>query len=141
MQAEVKKLQMKKNVLVVDDEECLLSTVSLALKIAGYEVETAKNGKVALDKINEAQKKDNPFDLILTDILMPDMDGIRLMEKLNHKNMGIPVFVISGHGDKNTLMELLRRGCEDFIYKPFQPESLVQRINNYFDKQLMGSCK
>ena len=127
---------MKKNILVVDDEDNILNSISVVIKMAGYEVETARNGQEAFNKVNEALKKGNPFDLVLTDVLMPYMDGIGLMEKLNHKNMTIPVFVISGNGDKNTLMELLRRGCVDFIYKPFESENLVQRINNYFDKQL-----
>ncbi len=115
-----------------------MNSISVVIKMAGYEVETAKNGQEAFDKVNEALKKGNPFDLILTDVLMPCLDGIGLMEKLNHKNITIPVFVISGHGDKNTLMKLLRRGCVDFIYKPFQPENLVRHINNFFDKQLKG---
>lgn len=132
---------MKKYILVVDDEENILNSVSMVLKMANYEVETAKNGKEALDKVNEAQKKDRPVDLILTDILMPVMGGMDLMEKLNNENLKIPVIVVSGHGDNNTLLEAVHRGCEGFIFKPIQLSFLARRIDNFFDKQLVGNCK
>ena len=133
---------MKKKILVVDDEELIRKTISLTLIEVGYEVETAKSGKEAFEKVINAENKGKTIDLILTDTRISDMSGIELMKKLNREKFITPFIVVSGNRDNINLLKSVELGCIDFIFKPFQPENLVQCINNYFDKQLLrGRCK
>lgn len=135
---------MKENILVVDDEDIICDSMSVALKMAGYKVETAKNGQEAFDKImNANNKKKAAIDLIVTDILMPNVNGLELIENIHDNKISIPVIVISGDSDKNTVVKLLRKGCADYLDKPFEPEDLVRSVKNVFGKQHIqtNECK
>lgn len=134
-------LEMKKRILLVDDEIDIIDPFSHFLTMAGFEVETAKNGKEAFEKVINAKNKDKTIDLILTDIQIPDMSGIELMKKLNGEKVITPFIVVSSYGDNINLLKSVELGCVDFIFKPVSPESLTKRINSYFDKQLMGNCE
>lgn len=128
---------MKKNILIVDDEENMLNSISSSLKMAGYGTETAKDGQEAFNKIMAANEKSKFIDLIISGgIIMLDLDGLNLITKLHRHNVWIPVLVINRHGDKNKVLMPLREGCDAYINKPFEPADIVQRVNNLFDKQI-----
>lgn len=126
---------MKKKNFIVDDEKNILTSVSLILKIADYEVETAKNGIEAFDKMGQ-QKKGKLIDLIITGIIMSNSDGQNFITKLHRHNVWVPVIVFDRHSEKNTMVKLLCKGCVNYIDKPFEPAGDVQRVNNLFDKHI-----
>lgn len=123
---------MSPRILVVDDEPCTCYSLKLALKIAGYEVDTARDGREALRMIIQA--KPPSFDLIVTDIQMANMGGLELIEWLRTVEVPTPVLIITGYGDKKTVMELTKKGLLDFIDKPFEPEALVRHVRSILKK-------
>ena len=126
---------MKKNILLVEDEEKMLASTSLVLRMAGYDTETAKDGQEAFDKIMVASVKGKLYDLVVTDIIMPKVNGIELIKRINHGKLTIPIIVTTGDGSKKTLVELIRQGCVDYISKPFEAKDLLESINNLFYKR------
>lgn len=121
---------MKKKILIVDDEEFMLTTMSYLLKDKGYLVKCAKDGQNAYDQIKETQIKGDFFDLIVTDIKMPNVDGLELIEKLNNENIKIPVITMTGYHDSKTMLEVVKKGCSAYLIKPVKMEKLLEEINN-----------
>ncbi len=110
----------KANVLVVDDEKNILSTLSRALRIEDYEVDVAGSAAIALEKT--ATKA---YDAILLDVMMPEMDGITMLRTMREQGNDVPVIVMSGHGTIDTAVEATRLGAADFIEKPIASERLL----------------
>ncbi|NPV75931.1 MAG: response regulator [Anaerolineae bacterium] len=111
-------------VLIVDDDAVVLRLCEKALERAGYTVASASNPYQALELIRE-----NRFDLLLVDILMPQMDGFELIEEARNCQTGIAVLVMTGFGTVETAIEALRRGVDGLILKPFQGiEDLLNAI-------------
>jgi DNA-binding response OmpR family regulator len=112
-------------VLLVDDEEKIVRFLALKLKLFGYDVITASDGRKALDNVQSV----NP-DIMVLDILMPVVDGFEVLEELR-KFSRVPVIAISAKGDNaDRAMEL---GANDFISKPFKPDELVAKIEANHD--------
>jgi DNA-binding response OmpR family regulator/DNA-binding transcriptional ArsR family regulator len=114
-----------KKILVVDDEETARITLEALLKKEGYELAIAKNGKEAIEKI----KSDN-FDVALVDLVMPDMDGMFVLNEIKAKNPGTHVIMITGFGTIESAVEAMKVGATDYISKPFKKneiENLVRR--------------
>ena len=112
-------------ILVVDDERAIRNTLREILEFEGYSVDVAENGKLGLEKALASV-----YDLIYTDIKMPEMDGIEMLlaYKKTVKEMGIedaPVVMISGHGTVETAVEALKNGAFDFIVKPLDLNRLL----------------
>ncbi len=116
------------NILVVDDNQENLKVVSNYLKEKGYKIALALNGVSAL-KILE----DNKIDLILLDIMMPDMDGFEVCKKLKEipKNKEIPVIFLTAKNDTEDIVKGFQVGGVDYITKPFKKEELFARIKNH----------
>lgn len=111
-------------ILVVDDESSLLEMVSDTLSIAGYQVHTAHDGLEALQLIRQFN-----FDLVITDINMPKLDGYQLVEKLRERSLETPVVFLTARNDKPDVTQGLRLGADDYITKPFGLEELTLRIS------------
>jgi len=112
-------------VLVVDDEESLRHMLSLALSKAGYHVWTAGSGDEALKVLSESE----PMDVCLTDVRMPGMDGLALIEQGLATVASPPTFVaMSAYGDEQLALEALRRGAFDYLSKPFETTDLQMRL-------------
>jgi len=112
-------------VLVVDDEESLRHMLSLSLSKAGYHVWTARGGEEALSILDRRER----FDICLTDVRMPGMDGLALVEHALRSVSNPPTFVaMSAYGDEQLAVEALRRGAFDYISKPFEATDLQMRI-------------
>src|SRR5690606_28967525 len=112
-------------ILVIDDEQSIRETLEEILKFEGYEVETASNGKEGLELINN-----KGYDVILSDVKMPGIDGIELLEKSREIAADTPVVMISGHGNIELAVEAVRKGAYDFISKPPDLNRLLITLRN-----------
>ncbi|TMN20710.1 response regulator transcription factor [Lentibacillus cibarius] len=115
---------MEKNakILVVDDEDRIRRLVKMYLEKEDFIVEEAENGKEALELA-----LDNDYDVILLDIMMPEMDGIEVTKKLrNEKNT--PIIMLTAKGEESNRVEGLEVGSDDYIVKPFSPREVVLRV-------------
>ena len=110
---------MDKKILLVDDEEDIRDVLDISLSDLGYEVFTAKNGEEAF----QIFRKVNP-PIVLTDIRMPIMDGIELLQKIKKENTDTEVIMITGHGDMDLAIKSLKYEATDFITKPINDEVL-----------------
>ena len=109
------------NVLVIDDDEAMLAMLASMLKGLRLNPITAVDGADGLEKV-----KTRKVDLIITDLMMPNMDGFEFIKRIRQINANIPVAVISGHGDVNNVVSALSHGAYNFITKPFT----VKEIEN-----------
>ncbi len=125
---------MEKRILVVDDESHFRFDVAITLRKAKYKISEATNGEEALSKILKALESDEPFDLLVTDIQMPKMSGIELIDALKKNNVFMPVLAVTGLKDKTLMTELCSRGYTEYLEKPFEPGEMIKRIN-YILKQ------
>ena len=118
-------------ILVVDDDETVGDIVSQVLSSKGYETEIFIN---PLDIPDEQLAFETcPYDLILSDLKMPELNGIELAEKIKRLNPNIPIIVMSGFGDKKEVMDLMNQDVECFIDKPFKHEDLLQAVEKYLN--------
>lgn len=111
-------------ILVVDDEENILSLMAETLRLVGFEALTSNRGAEALARIRNEQ-----IDLVLLDINMPVMDGYEVMERLRQIKPQLPVILLSARQEKQEVIEGLRKGADDYVSKPFSVEEVVMRIN------------
>jgi len=112
-------------ILVVDDEPDILEFLSYNLEKEGFLVETAENGKQALEKA----KKNQP-DIVLLDVMMPEMDGFSLAEEIIQINPEIPFVFLTAKKLKEDKIKGLQLGADDYIVKPFEVDELILRIQN-----------
>jgi len=120
----------RKKVFIVDDEVVNLKMGKNALSDQ-YDVFPLDSGKAMLDMLKNVQP-----DLILLDIMMPEMDGHEVLKQLkaNKQAANIPVIFLTSKGDIGTVLEGISGGINDYIVKPFDPTQLLTRINAQFDK-------
>lgn len=121
-----------KKLLIVDDEEIIRITFSRYLKKEGYEVETAES-------VSEALKKFNIFfyDLVVTDLVMEDRNGIELLKEIKKINPDTPVIILTGYGDMNSAVDALRNNADDYLLKPCNMEELNIIIRRCIEKSAM----
>ena len=129
-------------ILVIDDERAIRNTLKEILEFEGYTVEVAENGRIGLERA-----LGNAFDLIFTDIKMPEMDGMEFLQAY-HEGMAqqnseeAPVVVITGHGSVDTAVESLKGGAFDFIQKPLDLNRLLVTTKHAIDhKSLVQETK
>ncbi len=114
---------IRKKILVVDDSEMVRKFHSYIIKIVGYEVDTAENGIIALEKL---LKED--YQLIVTDINMPIMDGIELIKNIHDQGIKIPIIIVSTEDEFKQTNTRLIASNEIYLVKPTNPEKLVSTI-------------
>ncbi len=117
------------NILVIDDERSIRNTLKDILEFEKHTVVLAENGKQGLKAIES-----NTFDLIFSDIKMPEMDGLELLNILMENETEAPVVMISGHGNIETAVESIKKGAFDFIEKPIDLNRLLVTVRNALDK-------
>jgi len=110
-------------VMVVDDDEAVLDSLQIMLKAEGFAVETFDRAQALLESYDLAGSS-----CIVTDVRMPDMDGIALLQALRTRRPMPPVIVVTGHGDVPLAVRAMKLGARDFIEKPFDPGVLVRCI-------------
>lgn len=119
---------MPEKILVVDDEDIIRESLSYVLKNEGYVVEEATNGKEAYDKVVS-----NYYDLVITDIEMPQMKGIELLERISALTSQTLVMMITAYGSLDTAIKALRFGASDYILKPIEFDELLVKINRLLE--------
>lgn len=110
-------------ILVVEDDEMILRTLEFRLGRDGYSIAVARDGNEAMDKL-----KSNDFNLIVTDLMMPYVTGLEILSYVKTNFPKIPVVILSGADEENTIMEAFNIGADDFIAKPFSPGELSLRV-------------
>ncbi len=122
----------KGKVLVVDDEESLREICREALTDHGYEVVEAENGAKAL----EILKKEPGIDIVLSDLKMPEMDGLALIDRINRFNLDVDMVVMTGFGTIETAVEVMKKGALDYIPKPFYLNHLLVKLDSAFRRRM-----
>ena len=118
------------NILIVDDDPRMCDTVEALLKNKGYATQTTNNGKKAIEYLSQ-----NNFDLALLDIVMPEVNGLTVMDYINRKTPETLVIVITGYRSEELAIESLRKGAYDYLKKPFEPEKLIRTVGNALNKK------
>lgn len=116
--------QAKPRLLVVDDEPNILDLLSASLRFAGFEVDTAADGNAALHLARTTS-----FDLIVLDVMLPDMDGFTVIRRLRSARIEVPVLFLTARDDVADKLTGLQEGGDDYVTKPFSLEEVVARIN------------
>lgn len=116
-------------ILIIDDERSIRNTMKDILEFEKHKIVLAENGRVGLDTA-----LNDEFDLIFSDIKMPEMDGIEVLENLQSNGVETPVIMISGHGNIETAVECIKKGAFDFIEKPIDLNRLLVTTRNALDK-------
>jgi DNA-binding response OmpR family regulator len=126
-------LPMQK-ILIVEDEEAIANLIKINLTVEGYQCTCAYDGKSGADHIEK-----EAYDLILLDIMLPEIDGYELLEYI--KPMGTPVIFLTAKGNVNDRIKGLRLGADDYIVKPFQVGELTARVEAVLRRYGKGSGK
>src|SRR6188768_918844 len=116
---------MKYRILLVEDEPSLCDTIKLNLELEGYTVQTAKDGKSALKSF-----KSERFNLVILDVMLPEMDGFTVCEAIRLENADIPILMLTAKNSSTDRVNGLKKGADDYLTKPFNLEELLLRIQN-----------
>ncbi|MGB5288532.1 MAG: sigma-54 dependent transcriptional regulator [Ignavibacteriaceae bacterium] len=119
---------MSEKILVVDDEDIIRESLSYILKKEKYEVDEAANGKIAFNLL-----KEKSYDLVITDLEMPEMKGIELLEEIKKINLQTNTIVITAYGSVETAIAALRTGASDYILKPIEFDELLIKVKKLFE--------
>jgi two-component system alkaline phosphatase synthesis response regulator PhoP len=119
----------KANVLVVEDEPNLHEALKLNLEMEGYEVTSAYDGNEALKKVENAY-----FDLIIMDIMLPELDGISVTESIRVHNNEVPILMLSAKNAPSDKVLGLKKGADDYLTKPFNLDELLIRVAKLIEK-------
>ena len=120
----------KEKILVVDDEEAIREVVSTLLEAQGYVPTTCKNGRAALEAFRKGS-----FDLVLSDIVMPEMDGMKLLAAIREADPDIPVIMVTAMYDLSIALEAIRAGAYDYILKPFEKDQFYLSVRRALERR------
>ncbi|MCJ7483187.1 MAG: response regulator transcription factor [Thermodesulfovibrionales bacterium] len=112
----------RRRILIVDDEERMIRFIRMNLEHDGFQVAEAFNGKQAIQRIRDVTP-----DLILLDVMMPDLDGFEVLETIREFS-NVPVIMLTAKGEEDDRVRGLENGADDYITKPFSPRELVSRV-------------
>lgn len=124
-------MQGKRKILVVDDQESMRMLLRDMLEEIGYEVSLAEGGMEALRMLEASQ-----FDLVLSDLNMPEMDGATLLKEIKAKYPGLPVVIITGYGTFHTEKRLMREGADGYISKPCTLSKIDRVLSSILTPQI-----
>lgn len=117
--------EKKSRILLVEDEESLVEVIRMNLKLEGYDVTVARDGKAAIDQARHAR-----FDLCILDIMLPKIDGFGVCRTLRFDNNQVPILFLSAKSTGADRVEGLKIGGDDYLTKPFNLEELLLRVSN-----------
>jgi two-component system alkaline phosphatase synthesis response regulator PhoP len=121
--------EKKASVLLVEDEENLHEALKLNLELEGYEVTSAFDGATALKTLQGEY-----FDLIILDVMLPEMDGINVTETIRISNNEVPILILSARNSSADRVLGLKKGADDYLTKPFNLEELLLRVHKLINK-------
>src|SRR5450631_2239220 len=110
-------------ILVVEDEKRIADFLCRGLQGAGYAVNAAGTGTAALENVHSTD-----YDLVILDLMLPDMDGLQVLEKIRNKKAGPPVLILSARGQVDDRVKGLELGADDYLTKPFAFVELLARV-------------
>ena len=113
----------KKKAIVIDDEQIVLDSVSKILTDEDYDVDVSLSGREGLNQAIEKQ-----YDIVLTDIRMPDIGGMRVLRDIKRAKPSLPVVIITGYATVQSAVQSMKLGAADYIEKPFEPEHLLKAV-------------
>ncbi len=119
----------KGSILLVEDEENLHEALKLNLELDGFTVTSALDGAAALNAVNAEY-----FDLIILDVMLPEMDGIHVTETIRISNNEVPILILSAKNSSADRVLGLKKGADDYLTKPFNLEELLLRVHKLIDK-------
>src|SRR4030042_6643572 len=127
---------MGEKILIVDDDATMVNLLSTILEIDGFQANSALSGKEAFEVLIE----DLP-DLVLLDIMMPEMDGFEVLARLraDPATKKLPIIMLTARTDDKDIFEGWKRGADDYVTKPFDPRQLVDTIRTVLSKS-MAAC-
>ena len=117
-------------ILLVEDEESIRTLLKFNLEMEGYEVLVVGNGKKAIDLVDQQH-----FDLLLLDIMLPEVDGLQIAEHVRLTQFDIPIIFLTAKDDPEERVEGLKKGGDDYITKPFNLEELLLRVKNQLKRK------
>jgi YesN/AraC family two-component response regulator len=122
----------RKSILLVDDEQLILESIcrELTSEPLDFDVGLATSGEEAIDKITSSH-----WDLVVTDLLMPGLDGFQVLKAAKRRDPNIMVIILTGYADMQSAIDALRLGADDFLQKPCDTDELLYRMSNCFSKQ------
>ena len=120
---------MNFRILIAEDEDITRKHLLYALTKEGYEVVGVRNGREALSLIESEH-----FDVLITDIKMPEMDGIELLERVKERHYGIEVLIITGFGSIDSAVDAMKKGAYEYITKPFNLDELILKVKNIHER-------
>jgi two-component system response regulator AtoC len=120
----------RKRILIVDDDGSMRHMLSLLLKREGYEVQAVGRGSEALQLASS-----EPFDFILSDVVMPGMGGLELLQALKEKKVEATLIMMSAYGNLDTAVEAMKRGAYDYISKPFRPDEVLMALRKAEERE------
>ena len=121
--------ERRTSILLVEDEENLHEALKLNLELENYEVSSAFDGTKALQAV-----QDEYFDLIILDLMLPEIDGITVLENIRVQNLEVPILILSAKNNSADKVMGLKKGADDYLTKPFNLEELLLRIQKLIDK-------
>ena len=121
--------ERKHSILLVEDEENLHEALKLNLELEGYEVTSAYNGAAALKAVESEY-----FDLIIMDVMLPEIDGINVTETIRMKHIDVPILILSAKNTSADRVLGLKKGADDYLSKPFNLEELILRVQKLIEK-------
>ena len=119
----------KPSILLVEDEENLHEALKLNLELEGYDITSAYDGAAALAAVSKEY-----FDLIILDVMLPEMDGITVAETVRISNNEVPILILSVKNTSSDRVLGLKKGADDYLTKPFNLEELLLRVHKLIDK-------
>ena len=127
---------MNHRIMVVDDEPLLTEALCELLKFHGYETRYAGNGRQALDMFADYQP-----DVVLSDLIMPEMDGLQLLFEIKSRFPHIGVILLTAYGSIESSISALKQGAFDYIIKPYKEEEIIQCLQRYFEQARLRERK
>ena len=127
---------MKGRILLVEDEDHILKTLKMNLEMEGYHVVSCDNGGNVLDTFRAAH-----FDLLVLDVMLPEVDGFTICQTIRLENSGIPVLFLTAKGSSADKVRGLKIGADDYLTKPFDLEEFLLRVNNLVRRNLEKKSK
>ncbi len=129
---------MSRKIVVADHAPAVRYTIAFALRMEGYEVQEAEDGLEALSMITEAEVEGLPFDLLISEIHMPKLNGEDLIRRLYQDGFSIPSIFVTADRKPVTSKRLMKYGCLDILYKPYDLRALVRRVNHLFAERVLS---
>lgn len=121
---------MKAEILLVDDEDLILRSVSYALKKEGYQITTARSGEEAVEKLKAAV-----YDLVITDLQMEGINGIEVLKEVKQASPDTFVMILTAHGTLSSVVDAKRFGAVDYLLKPIDSVELLVRVADCLEKR------